>query len=158
MPNERSSSAGAGALALLITRRFDAPAQVVYDAWTQPQHMREWWGPRGFVTLSSEMDLRVGGQWRVHSRSAEGVDHTEVGVMREVDPPRRLAFTHAWIQADGKPGPDTLVTIDFVEDGEATLVTFRQEVFDSTESRDGHEEGWSSSFELLDEYLARRRS
>jgi len=143
---------------LSMRREFDAPRRLVYEAWTQSDHVRHWWGPRGFVTLSCEMDLRPGGGWRVRSRSPEGAEYAEVGVFREVVPPERLVFTHAWEDLDGKRGQETLVTVTFTELGDRTRVDFRQAEFDSIKSRDGHEEGWSSAFELLVEYLAELRA
>jgi uncharacterized protein YndB with AHSA1/START domain len=139
---------------LSMTREFSAPRRLVYEAWTQPDHLRHWWGPRGFTTLSCEMDLRPGGRWRVRSRSPEGTEVAEVGVFREIVPPQRLVFTHAWEDVQGDPGHETLVTVTFTEQAGKTRIDFRQAEFDSIESRDGHEEGWSSAFELLVEYLA----
>lgn len=139
---------------LSMTREFSAPRRLVYEAWTQPDHLRHWWGPRGFTTLSCEMDLRPGGRWRVRSRSPEGTEVAEVGVFREIAPPQRLVFTHAWEDVQGDPGHETLVTVTFTEQAGKTRIDFRQAEFDSIESRDAHEGGWSSAFELLVEYLA----
>lgn len=139
---------------LVITRIFDAPRDLVFKTWIEPDRIKRWWGPRGFTTLSCEFDLRPGGAWRVRSRSPEGREHVELGVFREILEPERLVFTHAWEDTDGKPGHGTLVTVTFAEHGGKTKLTFRQAVFDSIETRDGHEQGWSSAFDLLDEYLA----
>lgn len=139
----------------MIARVFDAPVPIMYQAFTTPEHIRQWWGPRGFTTLSCEMDLRTGGVWRVRSRSAEGTEHAERGVFREVVPSRRLVFTHAWEDPEGRLGDETLVTLTFAELDGKTTIEFRQAVFDSVASRDGHEEGWSSAFELLVEYLGK---
>jgi uncharacterized protein YndB with AHSA1/START domain len=139
---------------LSMTREFDAPVRVIYEAWTTVEHIYRWWGPRGFTTLSCELDLRPGGRWRVQSRSSEGRQYTELGVFREIVPMQRLVFTHCWEDADGKPGHETLVTVTFSEHAGKTRLDFSQGAFESIESRDGHEEGWSSAFELLAEYLA----
>ncbi len=143
---------------LAMTRDFDAPVRLVYEVWTQPAHIRRWWGPRGFTTLSCELDLRPGGHWRVESLSPEGTRHTEVGSFREVVPMKRLVLTHAWERVDGTHGHETLVTITFARHGNRTRVDFHQAVFDSVESRDGHEQGWGSAFELLVDYLAEIRA
>jgi uncharacterized protein YndB with AHSA1/START domain len=87
-------------------------------------------------------------------RSPEGVDHWLQGVYREVVKPERLVFTHCWLDADGKPGQETLVTITFTERGEKTELTLRQTGFRSVESRDGHKLGWTSQLDGLAEYLA----
>ena len=140
---------------LVVTRVFDAPRPLVYAAWTEPDRLTRWWGPRGFTVVFSEVDARVGGAWRVRMRSPEGDEHTSGGVYREITPPERLVFTHAWEGCeDGEPGHETLVTITFAEDAGKTRMTFRQAVFATSSSRDSHEEGWSSAFEVLGEYLA----
>jgi uncharacterized protein YndB with AHSA1/START domain len=143
---------------LSLSRIFDAPVRIVYDAWTTPGRIQRWWGPRGFTTLSCEMDLRPGGRWRVHSRSNEGRDYAEHGVFREIVPLQRLVFTHCWEGANGTPGLETLVTVTFTAQNGKTRLDFRQAVFDSVESRNGHEEGWGSAFDLLAEFLADVRS
>ena len=139
---------------LVISRVFDAPRSLVFQAWTEPEHIKQWWGPRGFTTLSCEVDFRLGGAWRTCSRSPEGTEHAEHGVFREIVEPERLVFTQAWEDAEGKPKHETLVTVTFVEQNGKTLLTFRQSVFESVTSRDAHEGGWTSAFDLLVEYLA----
>ena len=139
---------------LLITRVFDAPRSLVYKIWTQPLHMKNWWGPRGYTTLSCEVDLRPGGAWRVASRHSDGSETAEQGVFREIVEPERLVFTHAWEDQEGRPGHETLVTVTFVEHDGKTKLTFHQARFTSTKIRDGHVEGWNESFDMLAEYLA----
>ena len=138
---------------LTITRLLDAPRNLVFKVWTQPEHMVRWLGPKGFTAPSCEIDLRPGGAWRACIRSAEGKDHRMQGVYREIAPPERLVFTFAW-EEDGVPGHETLVTITFAEQGSKTLFTFHQATFASVESRDSHHGGWSSSFDRLADYLA----
>ncbi len=87
-------------------------------------------------------------------RSPEGELLHLAGVYREIVPPERLVFTHAWTDEDGKPGPETLVTVTLAEEGGKTVMTFRQTGFSSTESRDGHGGGWTECFDKLDELLA----
>jgi uncharacterized protein YndB with AHSA1/START domain len=87
-------------------------------------------------------------------RDDTGEELWQSGVYREIVPPERLVFTYAWDQDDGSRGPETLVTITFAEHGGRTTMIFRQALFDTAESRDGHQGGWTSSFERLDEYLA----
>lgn len=142
---------------LVLTRFFAAPRTQVFAAWTDAERLIEWWGPRGFVLRRCQADVRPGGAWRVESSSPEGSEHNCGGVYREVAPVERLVFTMAWDGTeDGEPGRETLVSVDFAEDGAGTRLTFRQALFSSREARDGHDEGWSSSFELLEEYLARQ--
>ena len=142
---------------LVISRVLNAPRARIYAAWTEPEHLFRWWGPHGFTVLSAELDGRAGGGWRVRMRSPEGRQHTSKGIYRELVPPERLVFTFAWEgDEDREPGHETLVTLSFIEEGGKTRMTLRQAVFASTESRDGHEEGWSEAFERLAEHLARQ--
>ena len=140
---------------LVLTRVFDAPRRLVFEAWTEPEHLERWQGaPRGFTVTAHEVDLRPGGPYRVCMRSPEGVDHWLQGVYREIVEPERLVFTHAWLDAEGKPGNETLVTITLTERGGKTELTLHQTAFESVESRDGHRAGWTSTFDRLAEYLA----
>ena len=139
---------------LTIGRVFDAPRTLVFRIWTQPPHIRHWWGPRGYMTLSCEMDLRPGGAWRVASRHTDGSETAERGVFLEIVEPERLVFTHAWEDEEGKPGHETLVTVTFADQGSKTRMTFHQAPFTSVEIRDGHGQGWNEAFDMLAEHLA----
>ncbi len=141
-------------LELTITRVFDAPRSLVFKAWTAPEHLARWWGPKGFTTLSCAMDVRPGGAWFRRMRSPEGSEHTKRGVYREIVEPERLVFTYADEDADGRLGPETLVTVTFEEHGAKTRLTLRQVGFESAGSRDAHEGGWTSCLERLADYLA----
>lgn len=142
---------------LHMTRVFDAPRDLVYRAWAEPERMARWAGPEGFTATFCELDARPGGAWRLGMRSPEGEEHRQGGVVREVVPPERLVFTFAWEEANGTPGHETLITLTFAEHGAAgaqTLFTFHQAPFESNASRDGHEGGWDSTFDELAAYLA----
>jgi uncharacterized protein YndB with AHSA1/START domain len=141
---------------LVITRRFDAPRLRVFEAWTDPRHAKSWWGPREYPLTYLEMDVRPGGAWRGRLTStATGEALWQHGVIREIHAPDRLVFTFAWEKEDGAPDRETVVTVTLEEDGGGTLMTFRQSPFDSAENREGHRGGWSSSFDRLDEVLAK---
>ena len=138
---------------LTITRMFDAPRAMVFKAWTDPDQVKNWWGPRDYPATHLEMDVRPGGAWRGCLRSNEtGKDLWQRGVFREIVPPERIVFTFAW-DADGERGLETLVTVTFAERGGKTLMTFHQAPFQSVAERDGHRGGWSSSFDRLDAHL-----
>ena len=140
---------------LVIERTFDAPRAVVFKAWTDPERMVRWFGPRGFTSTILKADFRPGGDYRFHMRGPDGVDHWLQGVVREVVEPQRLVSTYAWADADGNATrPETLLTVTFEEEGERTKLTLHQAVFESVSARDLHNGGWSSSFERLAEYLA----
>jgi uncharacterized protein YndB with AHSA1/START domain len=140
-----------------LTRAFAAPRELVFAAFVEPERMKHWWAPRGFSMLSCALDLREGGAWRMRIRSHEtGAIETEVGVYREIRPPERLVFTQAWVRANGTLTPTTLVTVRFSEHEGLTQVSFHQEAFTSARACQSHEAGWSSSLELLTEYVDRR--
>ena len=139
---------------LTIRRTFDAPRALVFRAWTEPQHLAQWSCPRGFTMIENRGELRVGGAFFAWMRSPQGEDHRMRGVYREIVPPERLVFTHAWLDARGGPGPAPPVPVTLRERNGRTEMTFHQGVFESVASRDGHEQGWSSCFELLAELLA----
>jgi uncharacterized protein YndB with AHSA1/START domain len=139
---------------LLITHLFKAPRALVFKAWITPEHLAHWSGPHGFTTPHHSMDLRPGGAYRACLRAPDGSEHWVQGVYREIVEPERLVFTHAWEDAAGKPGHQSLVTVTFADRAGQTMMTFHQAEFDSVESRDGHRGGWSGSFERLDAYLA----
>jgi len=139
---------------LVITRVFQAPIALVFAAWTEPQHLAHWSGPQGFTTPESSMDFRPGGRYRACLRAPDGVDHWVGGVYQTIEPPHKLVMTHAWEDAQGRPGHQTLVTVTLSEEGpKATRMHFRQSGFESVASREGHGGGWSSSFERLQAHL-----
>lgn len=139
---------------LTIKRMFDAPPELVFAVWIDPAHIPNWWGPRGYTTLSCDIDPRAGGKWRVASRHEDGSLTAETGVIREFSAPSRLVLTHAWEGRDGRPGAETVVTVTFVDVGGRTQMTFHQASFDSADSQAGHEAGWNESFDMLSEHLA----
>jgi len=137
---------------IVMTRVFDAPRRLIFDAWTKPQHVPQWLlGPPGWSMPVCEIDLRPGGAWR----KASGAEMEISGVYREIQPPERLVCTEKW----GPEWPETLNTLLFSEeDGRTTLTcTF---LYPSKEARDaafqtGMKDGASQSYDRLDEYLAR---
>jgi uncharacterized protein YndB with AHSA1/START domain len=140
---------------LVIRRVLDAPRELVFAAWVDQAQAAQWWGPRGFTTVSNEMDVRVGGAWRRRMRSPEGSEHVSRGVYREIVEPERLVFTFAWEQG-GAPGhgPETVVTLTFVDLGDGgTEFVLRQEGFATVAGRDDHQRGWSGALDRLADYL-----
>ena len=139
---------------LALTRVFDAPQALVFKVWSAPEHLARWWGPRGFTVISFVADVRPGGAFRFGIRSPEGTEHWAHGIYREVERPARLVFTTAWEDSDGKAKHETLVTLSFAEEKGKTRLSFRQALFESVNARDLHEGGWSSTLDLLADYLA----
>jgi uncharacterized protein YndB with AHSA1/START domain len=135
---------------LVIRRTFDAPRELVWRAWTDREHAKQW-GPKGFTTPEREMDFRPGGAWRALMISPDGKPYRQHGVVREVVPLERLSFTFIW---DDNPDVEMLVTVTFKERGRKTEMTFRQTGLPSAASRDGHREGWTEAFDRLAALIA----
>ena len=154
MAARTSAAAKSAKRELVITRTLDAPPRLVFKAWTQPEHLARWWGPRGYTLISYKADVRPGGSFRFGTRSPENTEHWAHGTYREVVPPERLVFTTAWEHPDRSPKHETVVTLTFAEQGGKTKLTLKQTLFESVTSRDLHRGGWSSSFDLLEDYLA----
>jgi uncharacterized protein YndB with AHSA1/START domain len=141
---------------LVIERIFDAPRDLVWKAWTEPERVAQWMGPRGFTSSVLKADFRPGGAYRFHMRGPDGVDRWQQGVYREIVEPERIVCTYAWADVEGKPTrPETLLTVSFAEQGEKTMLILHQAVFESVTARDLHGQGWSSTLERLAECLAR---
>jgi uncharacterized protein YndB with AHSA1/START domain len=142
--------------ALVITRIFDAPRELVFKAWTDPDHLVRWMGPRGFRSTVLHSELRAGGAYRIHMLGADGDDHWTQGVFREIVEPERLVMEGSWADAQGNPtSPVTLLTITFeAHEATRTRLTLHQAGFESISARDEHRGGWNSSLDRLAEYLA----
>jgi uncharacterized protein YndB with AHSA1/START domain len=139
-----------------ITRVFDAPREMIWRAWTDPDEAAAWWHPRGVVTPreSVELDVRPGGRYRYTMIAPDGSEYPTVGTYREVVPLERLVFT--W----GSPGdPDEimpLVTIDLADHGELgeqTRMTFHLDGIAGSPGDENVYDGWASAFDVLDERL-----
>ena len=141
---------------LVIRRIFDAPRRFVFEAWTDPEHLARWWGPQGFAIIASKAEVRPGGAWHRTMRSPEGNVIRKHGVYREIVAPERLVFTYVSDDAEGNPGPETLVTVTFADVRGKTRLTLRQTLFESVAARDAHHVGWTSCLERVAEYLAKR--
>ena len=134
--------------ALELTHRFTAPRERVFDAWTNPDVLRRWWaaGPT-WDTPQADVDLREGGAYRLSMRTDTGEVHTVHGKFREVRPPERLAYTWAWDEGPGAAmagSDDTLVVVEFVDDGDGTLVKLTHSGFANDQIRDMHTQGWQA--------------
>jgi uncharacterized protein YndB with AHSA1/START domain len=138
---------------LTLKRRIKAPPAKVFAAWTDPQKLAQWFGPSETVagSVRAELDVRVGGRFKVAFQTDDGERHQVGGTYREVVPDRRLQFTWAW---HSTPERESLVTITLAEDASATLLTLHHEQFFDQKARDGHERGWTGTLEKLERYLA----
>ncbi len=144
---------------ILVTREFNAPRELVWEAMTNPKHVVNWWGPRGFSTTIEEMDFRVGGFWQHVMRGPDGVKYPNKSIFKEIVKPERIVYQHGG-KREGGPGVSFVSTwtFDLIETNK-TKVTIRM-VFPSTENRDfvvkefGAIEGGKQTLERLGEFLA----
>jgi uncharacterized protein YndB with AHSA1/START domain len=139
---------------IAMTRIFNAPRRLVFEAFTRPELLKRWFGPRGWSLEVCEVDLRVGGTWRYIVRGPDGTKMGMRGVYREITPPERLVFTEAF---DDYPG-ESFVTTVLVEDRgvttmSATLLYSSQEIRDLV-IKSGMEHGAAESYDRLAELLA----
>ncbi|MBI3127030.1 MAG: SRPBCC domain-containing protein [Candidatus Tectomicrobia bacterium] len=140
---------------LRLVRTFEAPRERVFRAWTDPEALKEWYGPDGWSTPSAEVDLRAGGGYRITMKGPEGEEIRLSGTFREVRPPERLVYTWNWEKFHLDLGGlgETLVTVEFHERGGATELILTHERFPRAETRDLHGGGWASTLDCLAEYL-----
>ncbi len=137
---------------LVVTRRFDAPVRLVFDAWTKPELFKLWWAPKssGVPMLSCEMDVRTGGGYRVAFGHDEANSRAFFGKYLDVSPPKRLVWTN------DEGGEGAITTVTFEEEGGRTLLIL-SELYPSKEALDesfvGMEDGTPEQFEQLDELL-----
>ena len=142
---------------IVIRRVFDAPRELVFEAWTDPEQVVQWWGPRGFTTTIQEMDVRPGGVWRFVMHGPNGTNYDNKVVFVEVVKPERLVYDHG--PGDESDSPQFHVTVTFEEEGGRTRLTLRL-VFASAAERDsavefGALEGGNQTLERLAEHLAK---
>jgi uncharacterized protein YndB with AHSA1/START domain len=151
--------------ALVITRIFNAPREQVWKAWTKPEHMKRWWGPKGFTSPVSKIDLRVGGAYLSCMRSPEGQDFWSTGVYREIVPLERIVCTDSFADEKGSVVPashygmegafplEMLITVTFEELDGKTRFTLRHDGIPAGQMSELTEAGWRQSFDKLAEVL-----
>jgi uncharacterized protein YndB with AHSA1/START domain len=159
---ENSYVAGSATRELTITRIFDAARELVFKAWTEPEHMARWWGPKGFTNPVCEMDVRPGGALRIVMRAPHGVEHPMTGTFREVVVPERLVFLAVARDNKGNPLLESLTTVTFAEVGGRTEVTVHASAVGiapiAPQMLAGMEAGWTQSLERLANLVAKVRN
>lgn len=156
----------------VISRVLDAPRDKVWKAWTEVERLKQWWGPKGFTVSRCTLDLRPGGLMHYCLRSPDGHDMWGRFVYREIAKPERLVWVNSFSDDKGgvtrhpmSPGwpREMLTTVSFAEQKGGTLVTVQWIPIDATEEerrtfeagRDSMQQGWTGTFEQLEQYLAR---
>jgi uncharacterized protein YndB with AHSA1/START domain len=142
-----------------LTRVFDAPRRLVFQVWTDPKHVAEWWGPHGFTNPRCEWDARTGGAIHIDMRGPDGRIYPMRGTFEEVLAPERLVFTCSALDEAGHPLFEVETTVTFAERGGKTSLTMQARVVKSTAGAmqyiQGMEAGWTQSLERLATYVAK---
>jgi uncharacterized protein YndB with AHSA1/START domain len=131
---------------LEVRRTIRAPRQRVFDAWTKAEELKRWHAPGPAVADVVEVDLRVGGIYRIHMRGPDGQPYDALGTYHEIDPPRRLVYSWTWAHDP----IESTVTVEFHDLGHATEVVVRHAGLVKPDDRSGHEVGWIGCLDKLE--------
>jgi uncharacterized protein YndB with AHSA1/START domain len=140
---------------MVISRLYDAPPELVFKAWTDPEHLKHWWGPNGFTITTHAFEMKVGGTWRFTMHGPDGTDYPNLTTFLVVEPPKRLVYDHG--ENDERPRMFQ-TTVTFEQQGKQTLLTLRA-LFDTAAERDrvcaevGAIEGGKQTLARLAEFL-----
>ena len=137
---------------LIITRLLNAPRELVWDVFTKPEHIKNWWGPNGFTNTIDKMDVKPGGEWEFIMHGPDGTDYKNKSIYKEIVRPERIVFEHV-------SGPKFIATITFTAEGNKTHLKWHM-VFESAEQFQQvvktfkADEGLKQNIVKLEEYLA----
>jgi len=152
-----SARVGTEEQGLVIERVFEAPRELVWRAWTEPQHFMLWYGPKGFTLPTCEIDFRVGGRFLFGMRSPDGQEYSTTGVFREIVTLERFVHTESMADEQGNavPATETTVTVT-LEDlgGGKTKLTLQQTGWSDDSMAAGASAGWNQAFDKLAATLA----
>lgn len=142
---------------LTVSRIFDASRELIFQAWTDPEHLPHWWGPKGFTITVQEIDVQPGGVWRYIMHGPDGVDYDNKIIYHEVVRPERLVYSHG----DGEE-EHFRVTVTFAEQDSKTEITMKMlfvsiEELNKAVDQYGAIEGAKSTLDRLEEVLVNRR-
>jgi uncharacterized protein YndB with AHSA1/START domain len=135
---------------LIVRRSIRASPERIFDAWTQPQHLKQWWGPKSVECIAAEVDLRVGGRYRIANQFPDGKILWISGEFEAIERPRKLVYT--W-QVGAQAAGTERVTITFEARGEETEVIVAHERIATDAMRDMHQQGWVGCLDGLVDYL-----
>lgn len=136
---------------LVVRRTINANPERLFDAWTQPQHLKQWWGPRSVVCIDAQVDLQVGGRYRIANQFPDGKVLLISGEFETIERPHKLVYT--W-RLGAQAGTNERVSVTFEARGDATEVIVTHERILNPAARDQHEQGWVGCLEGLAQYLA----
>ncbi len=142
--------------AITLKRTIRASRSEVFRAWTDPADLKRWWARPGFTVVDAQVDLRIGGGFRIQTQPDVGNVFSVFGTYREVRAPERLVYTWAW-QGTRMDGIESLVTVDFREAGQDTDVLLIHEGFTSDGDHAAHRDAWIGCFDRLSQAKSSRR-
>ena len=139
---------------LLLTRTLNAPIDLVWEAWTDPQHIAKWWGPNGFTNTITTMDMKPGGEWILTMHGPDGTDYKNKSIFKEVIPHKKIVFDHI--------APNFRATIEFKAQGEQTHLTWHMlfetvEQFIQVVKTFKADDGLKQNVDKLNAYLAQMK-
>ena len=137
---------GSAETSMVLTRVFDAPVKLVFDAWSKPEMIARWWGPKGFTLPRCDVDFRTGGAYRMVMRGPDGEENPFHGHYLEIVPNERIVFSAV---IENMPGVEVHTTVTFVEENGKTRLTVRQTTPTQKGAADGQMQGWSETLEKL---------
>ena len=158
MANEQATNDDTANREIVMSRLLNAPRELVFKAWTEPNHVAQWWGPNGFTNTIHQMEVKPGGVWRFIMHGPDGRDYPNKIVFIEVVKPERLVYRHAG--DDDTERVNFHVTVTFEKQGDKTRLTMRM-VFESAAERDrvdkeyGAIEGAKQTVDRLEKYLTK---
>jgi uncharacterized protein YndB with AHSA1/START domain len=135
---------------LMLTRMLNAPIDMVWEAWTKPEHIAKWWGPNGFTNTIDIMDLKPGGEWNLVMHGPDGTDYKNKSIFKEIILYKKIVFEHQ--------SPNFTATITFEEKGEQTYLTWQMlfetaEQFNQVVKTFKADQGQKENIEKLNLYL-----
>ena len=136
---------------LTIVRRIAARPSIVFDAMTTPEGIAQWWGPDAGPVLEAEVDLRVGGRFRVRFRTLDGREHESRGEYLEIEPPVRVVSMWTWLGDESEGESRIEIELRAIDTG--TELTFTHALLADENERRGHEEGWNGALDKLQRLL-----
>jgi uncharacterized protein YndB with AHSA1/START domain len=137
---------------LTLARRLKAKPEQVFAAWTDPEKIIQWFGPGHTLldTVTADMDVRVGGHFRIRFKTDDHEQHEVGGKYLEILPNERLVFSWAW---HSTPERQSRVTVSLKPDGDVTLLTLTHDKFFDDAARDGHQRGWTGTLDKLERFF-----
>lgn len=137
---------------LEVRRAYPASREEVFRAWTERQALARWFAPSAeYAVVVHDLDVRVGGSFRIEMRHSGGASHCACGTYREIEPYTRLSFTWRW---EEKPAaPETLVTVELIAQGPSTELVLTHSLFTDADQLDDHRKGWTACLEQLSKAL-----